>query len=278
MAAVIALAVRAREYAGRMTDSAPRRAKPDSAGQGRAAAAINPRALSCRVIACDRLGGDIIRLRLGLPAGERLQFLAGQYINILLSGGKRRSFSLANPPHEDQQLELHIRYYQGGLFSEYAFHDLREKALMRIEGPFGRFTLRHSGRPMIMIAGGTGFAPIKSLLEHALEKADKRAVKLYRGARGEPDLYLDALPRRWAAQHEHIDYIPVLSEPGRHSGWRGRTGLVHEAALADHDDLSEYDVYACGPPPMIEAVVRALPARGLDKTRLFSDSFESAPG
>lgn len=278
MAAVIALAVRAREYAGRMTDSAPRRAKPDSAGQGRAAAAIKPRALSCRVIACDRLGGDIIRLRLGLPAGERLRFLAGQYIDILLSGGKRRSFSLANPPHEDQQLELHIRYYQGGLFSEYAFHDLREKALLRIEGPFGRFTLRHSGRPMIMIAGGTGFAPIKSLLEHALEKADKRAVKLYRGARAEPDLYLDALPRRWAAQHEHIDYIPVLSEPGRHSGWRGRTGLVHEAALADHDDLSAYDVYTCGPPPMIKAVVRALTARGFDKTRLFSDSFESAPG
>ena len=260
-----------------MRDSAPGRAGPDAPGPGRAAV-ITPRALSCRVTACDRLGGDVIRLRLGLPTGERLRFQAGQYIDILLSGGKRRSFSLANPPHEDQQLELHIRCHAGGLFSEYALHDLREKALLRIEGPFGRFTLQAAARPMLMIAGGTGFAPIKSLIEHALKKADKRAIKLYRGARGAPDLYLDALPRRWAEQHAHIDYLPVLSEPGGRGGWPGRTGFVHEAVLADHADLSAYDVYACGPPPMIKAVVETLPASGLDKTRLFSDMFETAPG
>ena len=241
-------------------------------------AAIKTRALPCRVMACDRLSGDIIRLRLGLPGTERFRFLAGQYIDILMRGGKRRSFSLANAPHEDQRLELHIRYYEGGLFSEYAFHELREKALLHIEGPLGRFTLQRADRPMIMIAGGTGFAPIKSLVEHAIENEDKRAIKLYWGARGEPDLYLDELPRRWAAQYDHIDYIPVLSDSGQQNGWPGKTGFVHEAVLADHDDLSEYDVYTCGPPPMIKAVLASLPARGLDKTRLFSDSFESASG
>ena len=240
------------------------------------AADIKIRTLPCRVSACDKLSGDVVRLKLTLPKTERFQFLPGQYIDILMREGKRRSFSLANPPHKAQTLELHIRYYKGGLFSEYAFHELNEKALLRIEGPLGQFTLHDSDRPIIMIAGGTGFAPIKSLVEFALENNDKREINIYWGARTEADLYLNGLVEAWDKEFDHINYIPVLSEAEHLNGWQGKTGFVHEAVLEDYADLSEYDVYTCGPPPMINAVVESLPKNGLDKTRLFSDSFEFA--
>jgi CDP-4-dehydro-6-deoxyglucose reductase, E3 len=230
----------------------------------------------CRVTTCEKLNDDVIRLILELPKTERLQFLAGQYIDILMKDGKRRSFSLANPPHEDQKLELHIRYYEGGLFSEYAFKDLKDKALLRIEGPLGQFTLQESDRPIIMVAGGTGFAPVKSLVEHALEKKDYRPIHIYWGARTEADLYFDKFVKQWAAEYAHIEYIPVLSEVDSLKNWNGKTGFVHEAVLEDHSDLSGHDIYACGPPPMVNAVVEAFPKQGLDIDRLFSDSFEFA--
>ena len=233
------------------------------------------RKLPCRVTSCEKLSNDVIRLLLDLPKTERLQFFAGQYINILMRGNKKRSFSMANPPHKDQQIELHIRYYDGGLFSEYAFNDLQESALLRIEGPLGSFTLQESERPMIMIAGGTGFAPIKSLIEHALNIKDTRPIKLYWGVRTESDLYMNKLALEWAEQNTHIDYIPVLSET-EDSEWKGKTGFVHEAVLSDYDDISDYDVYTCGPPPMINAVIETLPNIGLNKDRIFSDSFEFA--
>lgn len=238
---------------------------------------IKIRQLPCRVTICEKLNDDVIRLILELPKTERLQFLAGQYIDILMKDGKRRSFSLANAPHEDQKLELHIRYYEGGLFSEYAFNDLKNKALLRIEGPLGQFTLQKSDRPIIMIAGGTGFAPVKSLVEHALEINDIRPIHIYWGARTETDLYFDEVVKQWAENFKHIKYIPVLSEVESLENWSGKTGFVHEAVLEDHDDLSGHDIYACGPPPMINAVVESFPEKGLNRNRLFSDSFEFAP-
>lgn len=237
---------------------------------------IKIRQFPCRVTTCEKLSDDVIRLILELPKTETIQFMAGQYIDILMKDGKRRSFSLANAPHENQKLELHVRYYEGGLFSEYAFNDLKNKALLRIEGPLGQFTLQASDRPIIMIAGGTGFAPIKSLVEHALEVNDNRPMHIYWGARTETDLYFDDVVKQWATEHKHIEYIPVLSEVESLKNWPGKTGFVHEAILEDYDDLSGHDIYACGPPPMINAVVESFPAKGLNRERLFSDSFEFA--
>lgn len=237
---------------------------------------IKLRQFPCRVTSCEKLNDDVIRLFLKLPKTECMQFLAGQYIDILMRGDKRRSFSLANPPSADQMLELHIRHYDGGLFSEYAFNDLKEKVLLSIEGPFGQFTLHESERPIIMLAGGTGFAPIKSLVEYSLEIKNARKIDIYWGAQTERDLYLDSMPKHWAEQYDHINYIPVLSETDKLNGWAGKTGFVHQAVLEDYADLSGHDVYACGPPPMIDAIVASFPANGLNKERLFSDSFEFA--
>ncbi len=242
----------------------------DSAGD------LKLRKLPCRVTTCEKLNDDVIRLFLELPKTERLQFLAGQYIDIIMRGGKRRSFSMANPPHKDQQIELHIRHYNGGLFSEYAFNELQERALLRIEGPLGQFTLHESDRPILMIAGGTGFAPIKSLIEHCLEIGETRQIDLYWGARSETDLYLNDMANRWAEENTNINYIPVLSELDKLNGWQGKKGFVHEAVMEDYSDLSGHDVYACGPPPMINAIVESLPKHGLDREHLFSDSFEFA--
>ena len=240
------------------------------------AAEIKVKQLPCRVTTCEKLNDDVIKLTLELPKTERLQFLPGQYINIIMREGKRRAFSLANPPHQDQLLELHIRYYDGGLFSEYAFNDLKEKTILRIEGPLGQFTLQESDRPIIMLAGGTGFAPIKSLIEYSIKIKDERPVIIYWGVRKEADLYLHDLATSWTNDTHHISYIPVLSDTKNLNGWNGKTGFVHEAVLKDHADLSKFDIYACGPPPMIKAVVNTFPSQGLNRERLFSDSFEFA--
>ncbi len=237
---------------------------------------IKIRQFPCRVTKCEKLNADVMRLILELPKTERLQFLAGQYIDILMQDDKRRSFSLANAPDQDQQLELHIRHYGGGLFSEYAFTDLTEKTLLRIEGPLGQFTLHESDRPIIMIAGGTGFAPVKSLIEYSLKSNHKRPIQFYWGARTVDDLYLNEMAEAWSSNNEHIQYHPVLSEIEKLNGWAGKTGFVHDAVLNDHADLSSYDIYACGPPPMINAIVDSFPANGLIREQLYSDSFEFA--
>ncbi len=239
---------------------------------------IKIRKLPCRVMHIDTLSHDVMRLKIKLPKTERLAFLAGQYIDILMSDGEKRSFSLANAPHDDEFLELHIRYYEGGVFSEYAFNHLEEKTLMRIEGPHGSFYFREdSDRPIIMVAGGTGFAPIKSIIEHVIASSLERPIDLYWGARGKMDLYLGDLAQGWAEQHELIKYTPVLSEPDDGDDWDGRTGFVHETVLADFSDISDYEVYTCGPPPMTKAVCENFSSRGLAEKYIFSDSFEFAP-
>lgn len=241
-----------------------------------AAKDIPVKILPCRVQQLERVAADVMVIRLKLPTNERLQYLAGQYIEFLLKDGKRRAFSLASPPHADDLLEIHVRRVAGGNFTEHVFTQMKEKDIMRIEGPLGSFFLREeSTKPIILVAGGTGFAPIKGLVEHALHVGIQRPIQLYWGAKDRAGLYLHALAESWAAVHSHVKFTPVLSEPD--AGWTGRTGLVHEVVLADHPDLSAYQAYVCGAPAMCEAALKDFTARGLPKDEFFADVFSYAP-
>lgn len=236
-----------------------------------------PRKLPARVAAIDDLAHDVRRLLLKTPASQRMPFFAGQYIDILLPGNKRRSFSLANAPHEDEFLELHVRLVPDGQFTRYVFGEMKQGALLRLEGPFGQFYLReNSTRPILMMGGGTGFAPLKGILSHAFQIGVTRSLHLYWGVRTKRDLYMDELPRRWTQEHPNFRYTPVLSDPEPEDGWTGRTRLVHEVLLADHPRLSGYDVYMSGPPAMISAAKQAFLAHGLEPEHLYYDSFDFA--
>ena len=240
---------------------------------------IRIRRLPCRVEGIDRLTHDVIALRLRLPGFEPFEFLPGQYVDILLSQGRRRSFSMANPPHEPGVLELHVRHVPGGDFTTRVFERLKVKELLRLEGPLGQFYLREdSPRPLLLVAGGTGFAPIKSILRHVYEAGDAspRPARLYWGVRAARDLYDQALLRRWEAEQPGFEFTPVLSEPAPGDAAEWRRGLVHAEVLADRPDLASHDVYVCGPPPLIEAARVAFAARGLPPEQLFFDSFEFA--
>lgn len=231
--------------------------------------------LPCRVQRMRRVAPDVMVVHLKLPANERLQFLAGQYIDVM-KDGLRRSFSIANAPHDDALLELHLRNY-GGPFSQYVFGRMKEKDILRFEGPLGTFFLREdSDKPILLLASGTGFAPIKAIVEHALHKGIRRPMTLYWGGRVAADLYMDELARRWEREHG-VRYVPVLSEASAQDRWTGRTGLVHEAVLADYPDLSGHQVYACGNPLMVEAAHRDFTAlRGLPDEEFYSDAFTPA--
>ncbi|ROH86865.1 CDP-6-deoxy-delta-3,4-glucoseen reductase [Pseudomethylobacillus aquaticus] len=238
---------------------------------------VRPRIMPARVQRMEKLSHDVMKLSLKLPSNERMQFMAGQYVEFLLKDGKRRAFSLANAPHDDALLELHLRLVQGGQFTQYVFNEMQEKAILRIEGPFGSFYLREeSDKPMLMVAGGTGFAPIKGIIEHALHHQTGRRILLYWGARTREDLYMHDLPQRWQEAHPNLTYIPVLSDPLPQDGWDGRTGLVHQAVLADHADLSAYEVYCCGAPGMVEAAHAEFSAQGLPEGAFYSDAFTFA--
>ena len=239
--------------------------------------AIAPRILPARVERKQQLSHDVMALFLKLPSSERLQFMAGQYIEFLLKDGKRRAFSLANAPHADSLLELHLRLIPGGVFTEYVFNEMPDKAILRIEGPFGSFYYHDdSDKPMIMVAGGTGFAPIKGIIEHMLHNNIKREVTIYWGAKAREDLYMPELPEAWSKQYPHIKFIPVLSEALPQDNWQGRTGLVHQAVLDDIADLSAYEVYCCGAPAMVEVAHVSFLQAGLPEQAFYSDAFNYA--
>ena len=236
---------------------------------------IQVKLLPCRIDTMERLNHDVMLLKLKLPSTERLQFLAGQYIEILLKDGRRRSFSLANAPHNDEYLELHIRHIEGGEFTSEVFEHMHVKDILRIEGPHGQFYLREeSERPIIFMAGGTGFAPVKGMIEHALAAGITRPMHIYWGARAKEDLYEHEFLEKLAAEHNHIHYIPVLSEAKEEDNWHGATGYVHEAILADHADLSRFEIYAAGPPVMVYAGRDHFIEQGLEMENYISDAFE----
>jgi CDP-4-dehydro-6-deoxyglucose reductase, E3 len=235
---------------------------------------IQVRTLPCRVEKVEKPSSDVAILSLKLPAQERMQFLAGQYIDILLKDGKRRSFSIANAPHHDQFVELHIRHIPDGQFTSFVFNEMRDRAILRFEGPLGSFFLREeSDKPIIFMAGGTGFAPIKAVIEHAMFKHIDREMVLYWGCRSLADLYMPAVPAQWAREYPNFTFIPVLSDPKPEDQWQGRTGLVHQAILDDFESLAGYQVYACGAPIMIETGQQAFATRGLPEDEFFADSF-----
>src|SRR5215471_8806925 len=234
--------------------------------------------LPCRVHKLERVADDVVILSLKLPANERLQFLAGQYIEFILKDGSRRSFSMANAPHDDELLQLHVRHVAGGAFTDHVFKTMTERDILRFEGPFGTFFLREeSDKPIVFVASGTGFAPIKAVIDAALRKGTARPMTLYWGARRPKDLYLNALPERWAAEHPGFKYVPVVSDALAEDRWSGRTGFVHRAVMQDLPDLSGVQVYACGVPIMVDSARRDFIEKcGLPEQEFFSDSFTTA--
>jgi CDP-4-dehydro-6-deoxyglucose reductase len=226
---------------------------------------VEIRELPARVERIERLAPDVMGLWLRLPAIEPFAWQAGQYVDVMLPGERRRSFSLANPPHDAALLELHVRRVPGGAFSEKVFGGMQAGALLRIEGPLGQFVYRPGERPLLLVGGGTGYAPLKAIARTVLESGARRDIDLYWGARDAADLYDDAWLRALAAKQARFRYTPVLGE------------FVHEAVLRHVAGLAGFDVYAAGPPAMIDAVRAALPRQGADLERIFFDSFDRAP-
>lgn len=247
--------------------------------------------LPARIERIERRAHDVAALYLRLPAAERFDFRPGQYVDVLLPRGRRRSFSIASPPHDSRLLELHVRRAPGGEFTEPLFARDPTGSLLTIEGPLGHFVYREpdsaapaaggappaagGAPPMLLIAGGTGLAPLLSIVRHVIETGRARTLRLFWGVRAERDLYAHELLEGLARRGAGFAYAPVLSEPS--PGWRGRTGWVHEAALAEVAGLESHEVYASGPPAMIAAVRRDFAARGVDPARIWFDSFDYAP-
>jgi CDP-4-dehydro-6-deoxyglucose reductase, E3 len=231
-----------------------------------------------RVERIETLAPDVMRLMLSLPGGETLRYQAGQYVNIVLDDGQRRAFSFANPPHVGGAIELHVRRIPGGRFTGQVFTQMKVGDSLRFEGPLGDFTLRDSAHPILFVAGATGFAPIKSIVEDAFARGIDRPMWLYWGVRKRADLYAFDLALQWQREHANFHFVPVLSDPDAADGWSGRTGLVHEAMLHDFPDLREHEVYVCGSARMVEAAVPAFITQGLNETMCFTDAFLPAAG
>lgn len=229
--------------------------------------------LPCRVERMEKLADDVMALYLKLPTNERLQFLSGQYIDILQKEGKPRSFSLANAPHADELLELHVRNIAGGEFTHHVFNTMKVRDILRIKGPLGNFFLHEdSPRPIIFVASGTGFAPVKAIIEHALHIGFKREMHFYWGVRKQSDFYMLDKAHEWEAQG--IKFTPVVSD----EKWDGRMGFVHQAVLDDFKDLSGFAVYACGAPVVVETAHREFTSqRGLPDDAFYSDAFTFVP-
>ncbi len=236
--------------------------------------------LPVRVAALTRASHDVMQVRLQLPAADTFRYHAGQYIEFILRDGARRAYSMANAPHTQEGapgVELHIRHMPGGRFTDHVFNAMKEKEILRVEGPFGSFFLREdSDKPMVFLASGTGFAPIKALIEHMQHKGITRPATLYWGGRRPADLYMDGWIRERLAALPNLRYVPVVSDALPEDGWAGRTGFVHQAVMEDIADLSGYQVYACGAPIVVDSARAAYSAeRGLPPDEFYADAFTS---
>jgi CDP-4-dehydro-6-deoxyglucose reductase len=235
--------------------------------------------MPARLSQLERKSADVMLMRLQLPANEAFSYHAGQYLDFLLPDGLRRSYSMASAaaaPDQNGTLELHVRHLPGGVFTDRVFGTLKEKEILRLEGPFGSFYLREdSNKPMVLLASGTGFAPIKAIIEHMQQKDIQRPATLYWGGRRPQDLYLDDWVQTKLREMPQLRYVPVISEALPADGWSGRTGFVHRAVLQDLPDLSGYQVYACGVPVMVESAQRDFAQAGLPPEEFYSDAFTS---
>ena len=241
-----------------------------------AAKGIQVKKLPCRIHKLERRAEDVMVVQLKLPANEKLVYLAGQFIDFLLKDGARRSFSMANPPHAAELLEIHVRQVAGGQFTDHVFSKMKERDILRFEGPLGTFFLRQdSGKPIVFVASGTGFAPIKAIIEHAFHEGVSRPMVLYWGGRRPKDLYMNELPLKWAAEHaQQLSYVPVISDALPEDAWTGRTGFVHRAVMQDFPDLSRHQVYACGVPIMVDSARKDFTSLcRLPEEEFFADSF-----
>ena len=240
------------------------------------------RKMPSRIASIERPVSDVAIIRLQLPANERLKYLAGQYLEILMRDGSRRAYSIASAPESNEPLELHIRHMPGGKFTDPLFgvgsNPVKEKDILRFEGPLGTFFLREDHlRPMILLASGTGFAPIKAIIEHAQAKGINRSMHLYWGGRRPQDLYQQARCQEWAESMPQLQFIPVVSDALAEDNWQGRSGFVHRAVMEDFPDLAGFEVYACGAPVMIDAARKDFVERcHLDPELFFADAFTSA--
>ena len=236
--------------------------------------------LPVRVAGLTPLSHDVMQLKLQLPASEKFRYYAGQYIEFILRDGSRRAYSMATAPHLQETapgVELHIRHMPGGKFTDHVFGDMKEKEILRVEGPFGSFFLREeSTKPMVFLASGTGFAPIKALVEHIRHQGVTRPVALYWGGRRPADLYMHDWLLEQAAALPSLTYVPVVSDALPEDAWTGRSGFVHQAVLDDFADLSGHEVYACGAPIVVDSARASYTAlRGLPEEAFFADAFTS---
>jgi len=233
-----------------------------------------------RIASMEKVSSDVMRIFLQLPATELMQYHAGQYVEFLLRDGSRRAYSMANAPHtlaaDAPKVELHIRHMPGGKFTDHVFGAMKEKDIQRVEGPQGSFYLREeSATPIVLLASGTGFAPIKALIEHMQHKGITRPTRLYWGGRRPSDLYLNDWVLAQLPLMPHLQYIPVVSDALPEDAWSGRTGFVHMAVLQDTPSLAAYQVYACGAPIVVDSAKRDYVASGLLEDDFFADSFTS---
>ncbi|MBV6271578.1 CDP-6-deoxy-delta-3,4-glucoseen reductase [Alcaligenaceae bacterium CGII-47] len=242
---------------------------------------IQIRKMPVRVLALERLADDVMSVTLQLPSAEPYLYYPGQYLDIILQGGVRRSYSMASAPFGMHQVSLHIRHMPGGLFTDHVFGagetQMKVRDLLRIEGPLGSFFLREESiKPIILLASGTGFAPICAIIEQMIAHGITRPTVLYWGGRRPVDLYMDKRARNWAAGLGWFNYVPVVSDARPEDGWSGRVGFVHNAVMADFPDLSNHQVYACGTPAMVDSARRDFRAQcALPAEEFYADAFTS---